>query len=84
MLPVLNRISETGLTLNKEKCMFNTTSIKFLGQLIDSSGVKADSEKIQTIKDLSPPTNMTELHQFLGMVNQLSKFCHMLLRKQNH
>ena len=74
LLAVLNRISEAGLTLNKEKCVFNTTSIKFLGQLIDCNGVKTDPEKIQAIQDLAPPTNMTELCRFLGMVNQLSKF----------
>ena len=74
LLSVLNRISEAGLTLNKEKCVFNTTSIKFLGQLIDSTGVKADPEKIHAVKDLPPPQNVSELRQFLGMVNQLSKF----------
>ena len=74
LLSVLNHISEAGLTLNKEKCVFNTTSIKFLGQLIDSTGVKADPEKIHAVKDLPPPQNVSELRQFLGMVNQLSKF----------
>ena len=46
LLSVLHRISKAGLTLNKEKCVFNTTSIKFLGQLIDNTGVKADPEKV--------------------------------------
>ena len=72
LLAVLNSISEAGLTLNKEKCVFNTTSIKFPGQLIDCNGVKADPEKSQAIQDLAPPTNMTELCRFSGMVNQLS------------
>ena len=35
---------EAGLTLNK-KCVFNTTSIKFLGQLVDSTGVKSRSKQ---------------------------------------
>ena len=30
LLKVLKKLSEAGLTLNKEKCVFNTTSIKFL------------------------------------------------------
>ena len=38
LLSVLNRISEAGLTLNKEKCIFNATNINFLGQQIDSTG----------------------------------------------
>ena len=63
-----------NLSLNKEKCVFNTTSIKFLGQLVDSTGVKADPDKILAIQGLTPPTNVSELRRFLGMVNQLSKF----------
>ena len=74
LLSVLNRINEAGLTLNKEKCVFNTTSINFLGQQIDNSGIKADPEKIRAVKELPPPTNVSELRRFLGMVNQLSKF----------
>ena len=74
LLSVLNRINKAGLTLNKEKCVFNTTSINFLGQQIDNSGVKADPEKIHAVKELPPPTNVSELRRFLGMVNQLSKF----------
>lgn len=74
MLAVLSCISEAGLTLNREKCVFSTTCIKFLGQLIDSTGVKADPDKICANKDLTTPRNITELRRFLGMVNQLSKF----------
>ena len=74
LLKVLKKFSEAGLTFNKEKCVFNTTSIKFLRQLVDSTGVKADPDKIQAKQSLKPPMNVRELRRFLGMVNQLSKF----------
>jgi len=74
LITVLRKLSEAGLTLNKEKCVFNTTSIKFLGQLVDNTGVKADPDKIRAIQGLKPPTNVSELRRFLGMINQLSKF----------
>ena len=61
LLKVLKKLSEAGLTLNKEKCVFNATSIKFLGQLVDSTGVKADPDKIQAIQGLKPTTNVSEL-----------------------
>ena len=61
LLTVLKKLSAAGLTLNKEKCVFNTTSIKFLGQLVDNTGVKADPDKIQAIQGLKPPTNVSEL-----------------------
>ena len=70
----LTRIQEAGLTLNKEKCEFNKTAIKFLGQVIDSSGIKPDPDKIKAISQMPQPTNITELRRFLGMVNQLNKF----------
>ena len=74
MLAVLDCISKAGLTLNKEKCVFNVTSINFLGQLIDSDGVKADTDKSKAINSLAPPTKISELRRFLRMLNQLSKF----------
>lgn len=52
LLIVLKKLREAGLTLNKEKCVINTTSIKFLGQLINNKGVKADLDKIQAIQGL--------------------------------
>ena len=74
LLAVLNRIQEAGLTLNKDKCIFSTKSIKFLGQVVDANGIKPDPDKITAINDMPQPTNITELRQFLGMVNQLNKF----------
>ena len=61
LLTVLKKLSAAGLTLNKEKCVFNTTSIKFLGQLFDNTGVKADPDKIRAIQGLKPPTDVSEL-----------------------
>ena len=45
----LKRISKAGLTLSREKCEFNKPSIKFLGQLVDGTGVKLDPDKLCTI-----------------------------------
>ena len=74
LLAVLNRIQQAGLTLNKEKCIFGTKSIKFLGQAVDANGIKPDPDKIIAINDMPQPTNITELRRFLGMVNQFNKF----------
>ena len=37
LVAALSQIQEAGLTLNKEKCVFSTTLIKFLGQMVDAS-----------------------------------------------
>ena len=74
LLAALNRIQDAGLTLNREKCVFSTTTIKFLGQVVDANGIKPDPDKITAISDIPQPTNITELRRFLGMANQLNKF----------
>ena len=67
----LQHIQDAGL---REKCEFNKTTIKFLGQVVDSNGINLDLEKINAITKMPKPTNTTELRRFLGMVNQLNKF----------
>ena len=71
---VLERIRQSGLTLNEGKCEFSRSSIKFLGQIIDKEGVKPDPEKIEAIQGMNHPEGVSELRRFLGMVTQLSKF----------
>ena len=65
---------KVGMTLNKDKCQFSQKSIMFLGQLIDSSGIRPDPGKVKAIQTMPTPINITELRGFLGKVNQLNKF----------
>ena len=74
LMKVLRKICDTGLTLNKDKRQFNTTSIKFLGQVVDQNRVKPDTTKVQAILELKSPTNVKELHHLLEIPNQFSKF----------
>ena len=48
--------------------------MKFVGHIIDADGIRADPDKIQAIIDMNPPSNISDVRRFLGMVNQLSKF----------
>ena len=41
---VLRRIKEAGLTLNKQKWQFGKSSMRFLGQVVDATGVKPDPD----------------------------------------
>ena len=74
LIAVLTRIEEAGATLNPQKCEFSQTTLKFLGHIIDSEGIRADPEKTDAIMKMSPPTSVPELRRFMGMVNQLRKF----------
>ena len=74
LLAVLNRLEEAGLTLNRDKCEFSKTEVKFLGHILSQDGVRSDPDKVAAIVNMEEPTTVKELRRFLGMVNQLSKF----------
>ena len=70
---VLEKISAAGVTL-KSECEFGCTSVKFLGHIISSEGIKADPEKVKATQEMASPTNKREVRRFMGMVNYLSTF----------
>ena len=70
----LLKLQDANLTLNEEKCVFSRPSVEFLGNIIDSKGVRATPKKVEAILEMKAPKDQTELRRFLGMVNQLSKF----------
>ena len=81
LVAVLHRLEQAGLTLNQEKCRFSQSQVKFLGQVVDQSGIRPDPEKIQAIQSVRPPNNVGDVRRFLGMVNHLSKFSPNLAEK---
>ena len=58
---VLQRLGNANVTLNAEKCVFNVSSVKFLGQIVGADGIKPDPEKIQAILEMPHPTNLHEV-----------------------
>ena len=71
---VLQRVESAGLKLNKEKCSLRQSQLRFLGHLIDQSGVRPDPDKVEAISKLPPPENVHDLKRVLGMVNYLGRF----------
>ena len=71
---VMERILESGLKLNKNKCVFGVTEMTFLGHVVSAEGIKADPEKVKAIVGMKTPENINELQRFLGMINYVGKF----------
>ena len=71
---VLQQIQAAGATLNQEKCQFHKSSIKFLGHLVDATGIRPDPDKTSAIANMPTPKNISDLRRFMGMINQLGKF----------
>lgn len=66
---VLNKLKNSGMTLNKSKCVVGVESIHFLGHKIDGTGIRPDDDKIKAISDMPEPTDKKGVQRFLGMIN---------------
>ena len=78
---VMHKLKKAKITLNVDKCHFAKSTIKFLGQIVNQDGIQPDPEKVRAVTAMPPPTNVPEVRRFMGMVNQLSKFCPQLADK---
>jgi hypothetical protein len=65
---VLRHLCDAGLKVNAEKSTFCTLEIEYLGYILTRDGIKPQSNKVQAILAIQPPKNVTELRNFLGMV----------------
>ena len=70
----LQKLSEVGLVLNKDKCVFHQAELSYIGEVITIDGVKPDPEKVQAIKGMPTSTNVTELQRVLGLVTFLGSY----------
>ena len=71
---VFERLENANFTLNGAKYEFNKSSIKFLGHLVDRSGIRPDPEKTSSIVKMPAPRSVSEVRRFMGLVNHLGKF----------
>jgi hypothetical protein len=77
---VLDIFAKVGLYLKPRKCEFHKQEVKYLGLIISIEGMKIDSEKICTVQDWEPPTNLKDVCIFLGFAN----FYHYFICNYSH
>ena len=77
----LARIRNAQVTVDTEKCEFSQDRVKFLGHIVDGTGIQPDPEKVQAIQAMKKLTNTLEVCSFPGMTNQLVKFAPSLVEK---
>ena len=63
-----------GLAINKKKCMFGVSSVKFLDHTVSKEGIIPLASKVQAIVGMSRPTTKELLQRFLGCVNFYHRF----------
>ena len=71
---VLSRLEEAGLRLKRNKCAFMLPSVEYLGHKISAEGLQPSEEKVRAIREAPPPSNVSQLRSFLGLVNYYGKF----------
>jgi len=70
----LRCLETNGYTVNPAKCQWGVQEVEWLGHLLTPKGIKPLPKKIKGVLQLSPPTNVTELRSFLGMINYYRDF----------
>jgi hypothetical protein len=71
---VLDAFAKAGLHLKPKKCEFHQPEVKYLGLIISTEGIKMDPEKLHAIQDWEPPSNLKDIHAFLGFANFYCRF----------
>ena len=71
---VLQRLAQSGVHLQKEKCSFNQTEVEYLGHRVDTTGIHPTEKKVQAIKEAPVPADTTQLRAFIGLMNYYGKF----------
>ena len=66
---ILNRLRNSGKTINEKKCLNNSSQTSFLGYSISKEDILSDQALIEKILKLATPTNKKELKSFWGLVN---------------
>ncbi|GJW99837.1 putative reverse transcriptase domain-containing protein, partial [Tanacetum coccineum] len=71
---ILELLKKEELYAKFSKCEFWINTVKFLGHVIDNSGIHVDLAKIKAVNNWASPTTPSEIHQFLSLAEQESAF----------
>jgi len=66
---LFKRLENANVKLNRSKCDLLLQSVHYLGFIVSSEGIKPDPEKIKSITEFKPPSNITEARSFIGICN---------------
>ncbi|KAH7698042.1 gagpol and env protein precursor, partial [Aphelenchoides avenae] len=71
---VFRRLKKAGLKLHPSKCRFGTPSVKFLGHVLCSDGIKKDADKTRALREHPIPCDVKSTQSALGIFGYYRKF----------
>lgn len=71
---VFCRLAKANLTLNREKCMFCRSELKYLGYVVDAQGLRVDPGKVDAILNFARPQSVKDVKRFVGMTSWYRRF----------
>lgn len=71
---VIRRIVNAGLTLNRDKCNFCKSELKYLGYIVNSTGLMVDPEKVEAILKIPEPKNVSDIRRIVGLASWYRRF----------
>uniref|UniRef100_A0A8C7WS27 Gypsy retrotransposon integrase-like protein 1 n=1 Tax=Oryzias sinensis TaxID=183150 RepID=A0A8C7WS27_9TELE len=71
---VFGRLWQHGLKLRPDKCRLFQQEVKFLGHIVDRSGVRPDPEKVKAVQDWPIPSTIKGVRAFLGLAGYYRRF----------
>jgi len=66
---LLGRLAMHRVKVNLPKCDFGSKDVAYLGFRLTEEGVKPGSDKLKAVAQATPPSNVHEIRQFLGLCN---------------
>ena len=57
---LFERLHQADLKLTKRKCNFLKAHVQYLGHYISGQGLEPIPEKLQSLQEMPPPTDLTE------------------------
>ena len=70
----MERIQEKGLTLNREKCVFQMSKLTFMGYLLSNKGIGPTESRVEAVVTAREPQNAGEVRSFLGLLSFSARF----------
>lgn len=71
---VLHALTSAGFSINIRKCSFLVTEVEYLGRVVSRGQVRPSPRKIEALVNTSPPKNVKQVRQLLGLAGYFRRY----------